>query len=226
MPQSRQPPRTELPEQRNMQAPASWLPLARTLATAAAIAAVWPRAAQAQFRDSIPSQAYFVGVEELYRGEFRDALRTFNRSLNGAVKTVHQGGTIRWVDSICYHAMLGETYYHWGQPQQALEQFNFAGSLYLQYPRWMMRVQFEPQPMADAALARRPIPWGASQRRIVPGRFASAISVAQGQLDNSQAVQQGGVVQQPQFWPVNVVEVVRCTALAIRRRNEILGPLG
>jgi hypothetical protein len=39
-------------------------------------------------------------------------------------------------------------------------------------------------------------------------------------------VQQGGVVQQAQFWPVNVVEIVRCTALAIRRRNEILGPLG
>ncbi|MBA3485411.1 MAG: hypothetical protein H0T51_26750, partial [Pirellulales bacterium] len=37
---------------------------------------------------------------------------------------------------------------------------------------------------------------------------------------------QGGVLQAPQFWPINVVEVLRCTALAIRRRNEILGPLG
>ena len=209
-----------------MQASASWLPLARAVAIAAVTAAVWPGAAHAQFRDSIPSQAFYVGVEQVYRGELRDAQRTFNRNLTGGVKTIHQGGTIRWIDSICYHAMLGETFYHWGQPDRALEQFDLACSLYLQYPRWMMRVQFEQQPMADVQLARAMAPWGASMRRGVPGRFASAISVAQGEVDNSQAARQGGVLQAPQFWPINVVEVLRCTSLAIRRRNEILGPLG
>ena len=156
-----------------MQASASWLPLARTVAIAAVTAAVWPGAARAQFRDSIPSQAFYVGVEQVYRGELRDAQRTFNRNLTGSVKTIHQGGTIRWIDSICYHAMLGETFYHWGQPEQALEQFNLACSLYLQYPRWMMRVQFEQQPVADVQLARVMAPWGASMRRSVPGRFAT-----------------------------------------------------
>jgi hypothetical protein len=207
-----------------MQAAASLPRLA--LGLAAVVGAAWPHAATAQLLDSIPSQAYYLGVQELYRGELRDAQRTFARCLTGAVKTLSQGGTIRWVDSICYHAMLGETFYQWGQPEQALEQFNYACNLFLQYPRWLLRVQFNVQPTADATLARRVAPWGVATRTATPGKFPDTYPVAQGQLDQSQVVQQGGVVQQAQLWPVNVAEVVRCTALAIRRRNEILGPLG
>ncbi|HEX6961557.1 MAG TPA: CHAT domain-containing protein, partial [Lacipirellula sp.] len=117
-------------------------------------------------------------------------------------------------------------FYHWGQPEQALEQFNLACGLYLQYPRWMLRAQFDRPPVADTALARTIVPWGASQRRFTPGTFPTAINVAQGTLDNSQALRQGGPLQSPELWPINVIEIVRCTALAIRRRNEILGPLG
>lgn len=191
-----------------------------------AASALAPASAAAQVRDTIPSQAYYAGVEALYSGQVRDAQRTFTRGLRGATKTLYQGATVYWVDAICYHAMLGETYYHWGQPAAALEQFDFACSLFLEYPRWMLRVQFDQAPTLDATLARTRAPWGASGRRVVPGRYQRPMSVSRGQLDQSQAVQQGGVVQQAQLWPVDVVEVVRCTALAIRRRNELLGPLG
>jgi len=209
-----------------MQAPASWLRLARAVAIAAACLAATASSAWAQLGESIPSRAYYVGVQELYNGEFRDAQRTFNRALTGGVKTLYQGGVIRWIDSICYHAMLGEVYYHWGQPDKALEQFDYACNLYLQYPRWMLRVQFDVQPAPDPQLQRTAIPWGAVARRSTPGKFQSAYPVAQGQIDQSRVVREGGVVVQPQLWPVNVVEIVRCTALAIRRRNELLGPLG
>src|SRR5690348_16806756 len=117
-----------------MQAPASWLPQVRAALMAAATAAVWTSTGHAQLGDSIPSQSYYAGIEQLYGGELRDAQRTFTRCINSGVKSVYQGGTIRWVDSICYHAMLGETFYHWGQPQQALDQFNRSATLYLQYP--------------------------------------------------------------------------------------------
>src|SRR3712207_7837559 len=40
------------------------------------------------------------------------------------------------------------------------------------------------------------------------------------------SIQQGGVFRQPMYWRVNVNEIMRMTALAIRRRNEMLGPLG
>jgi tetratricopeptide (TPR) repeat protein len=178
------------------------------------------------FRDTIPSQAYYLGIEALYRGNYRDAQRTFNRALNSGVKTLGPDGPIRWVDSICYHAMLGETFYQWGQPAQALEQFNYAANLFLQYPRWMLRVEFTTPPRPDAGLLRVAVPWGVSQRQATPGNFPPTMSVGQGQIDASRQVQQGGVIMQPQLWPMNVIEVVRCTALAIRRRNEILGPLG
>jgi hypothetical protein len=195
-------------------------------AVAVAFCAVLAPRARAQLRDTIPSRSYYIGVEQLYRGEYRDAQRTFARALSSGVKTLGPNGQIRWVDSICYHAMLGETFYQWGQPAAALEQFNFACSLFLQYPRWMLRVQFDAGPRMRAAVGRSLVPWGASERQATLGDFPDSYGVAQGTLDNSAAVQQGGVVQIAQVWPVNVIEVVRCTALAIRRRNEILGPLG
>ena len=209
-----------------MQASASGLRLATLGAMAAIFLAAGHRSAHAQLGDTIPSQQYYNGIEELYEGDFRDAQRTFSRSLTGSVKTVGPTGTVRWVDSICYHAMLGETFYHWGQPEQALQQFDQACTILLQYPKWMLRVQFPPQLAANATLSRVGIPWGASDRRYVPGNFAQTMPVSQGSLDASQQVAQGGVITPPQLWPVDVVEVVRCSALAIRRRNEILGPLG
>jgi hypothetical protein len=209
-----------------MQASASGLRLASLATLTAIVFAAGSPSALAQLSDTIPSRAYYNGIEELYEGDFSDAQRTFRRALTGSVKTIGQTGTVRWIDSICYHAMLGEIFYHWGQPEEALEQFDQACTLYLQYPKWMMRVQFNPQLAADSNLTRIAIPWGVSQRRFVPGRFNTTMPISQGSIDASQQIQQGGVVTPPQLWPVDVVEINRCTALAIRRRNEILGPLG
>jgi hypothetical protein len=160
-------------------------------------------------------------VEELYRGDYRDAQRGFVQELRGAIKTV----TSRWIDSICYHAMLGETYYHFGQPDLALQQFDLACEQYLQYPKWLLRVRFDQGPQADSARIRRAVPWGQSARSFALGRLPPTMLIAQGSLDNSQTVRSGGVVRQAQFWGIDAVEIIRCTALAIRRRNELLGPL-
>jgi len=217
-----------------MHAQARWLRAASLAVAAAVWATVGGIDARAQnrdpnrpqLRDTIPSQAYYLGVEELYRGDYRSAQRAFQRALRGSVKTIGSTGTIRWVDSICYHAMLGESLYHWGQPRQALEQFDYACGLYLQYPRWLLRAEFTTQPRPDAQRQRVAIPWGAAQRQMTPGSFPRTVNVALGSIDNSRQVQQGGVIAQAQYWPVDVVEIMRCLSLAIRRRNEILGPLG
>ncbi len=50
--------------------------------------------------------------------------------------------------------------------------------------------------------------------------------MGQGQFNGNQVLRQGGVLQQPILFPVHVAEIVRCTSLAIRRRRELLGPLG
>ena len=102
--------------------------LARTLlcalVTATALASASRATAQAVYRDSIPGQAYFAGTASLYRGDYRDAIRSLNSGARGAIQTINA----RWVDSVCFYAMLGETYYHAGRYQDALAQFDAACS--------------------------------------------------------------------------------------------------
>ena len=49
--------------------------------------------------------------------------------------------------------------------------------------------------------------------------------IAQGSLYIDQQLQQGGVVAPAQLSPVNVVEINRCTLLALKRRAELMGPV-
>ncbi|WP_425396091.1 CHAT domain-containing protein [Aeoliella sp.] len=182
---------------------------------------VWRSAGAVAQDRSEPGQSYFGSVEELYRAEHRDALRGFRNEVRGGIRV----GLTRWVDSICYRAMLGETLYQMGQPREALAEFDAACELFLTYPRWMLSVRFQ-DPRQDNNPQRRISPWGASTRRPTYGNFTDTMLVTQGEFLTENRVRQGGALQSPQFWRINVSEVVRATALAIRRRNEILGPLG
>lgn len=170
---------------------------------------------------AIPSPGYYVAVEQLYRGEFNRAQRSFRSEVNGAIKTVQA----RWIDSICYHSMLGETYFQLGRNREALSEFDQAIELYLAYPDWLLRVKQQQQLRVDANRARFVPPWGRSTRQITYGDFSDTMLVAMGNIDNTQVARQGGVIVQAQFWKLDVFELVRTTSLAIRRRNEILGPL-
>jgi tetratricopeptide (TPR) repeat protein len=161
---------------------------------------------------------------DIYRGEYRDAQRLLTREARTSIRI---GVTQRWIDAICYHAMLGEVYYHQGQPQLALAQFNEACSMYLQYPKWMLSLEFRGQPQPNLSLARKVIPWGPSAREFTLGDVQETMLIQFGDnlATQSQVAQTGGVLRQMQYWQVNVVEITRSLALAIRRRNELLGPL-
>ncbi|MEM9351515.1 MAG: CHAT domain-containing protein [Planctomycetota bacterium] len=172
--------------------------------------------------DTTPSRIYFAAVEEIYRGEFRDAQRQFNNELRGGIRL---GPNARWLDSICYYSMLGEVLYQQGSYRAALDQFNSACAMYLENPKWLLRLRNAQEPRADSSLARRPPPWGQRTRSAPLSRLPEQLSMSLGQFDNSGAAQRGGVVRPPQIWRLNAAEVVRCTAHAIRRRNELLGPL-
>ena len=185
-----------------------------------ALAAAHPVAAQPG--EDIPGNSYWLAVDSLYRGEFRDAERGLRREVNRGVQTTQS----RWIDSICYHSMLGEVLYQQGRNAEALAEFDQACRLLLAYPDWLLKVNFREQPVPDANLARRTPPWGQSQRQSTLGHFPSTMLVGTGQWDQSQVMSQGGVVQMPQFWRIRVMEIIRASALAIRRRNELLGPLG
>jgi CHAT domain-containing protein len=172
-------------------------------------------------RRSVPGPMYQAAFSSFYDGEYDDALKVYQDQWRGAIKTIQS----RWIDSICYYTMIGECYYHMGQLDLALEQYTEALRLFLVFPDWMLRVQFPPTIQPDSNSNFRPIPWGVSKRNAPIGHFPSTMLIGQGQIDISREVREGGVVQAPVLFGINVQEIVRCTALAIRRRTELLGPI-
>jgi len=176
--------------------------------------------ARAQERTT-PTQSYKAAFGTLYEGEYRDALDLFRAEGRGAIKTPQS----RWIDSICYYTMAGECYYHMGQLPQALEHYTAALKLYVAFYDWMIRVQFPPTIQPAGQGAYKAIPWGASRRRARLGHYPGSMLIAQGKININDEVRYGGVVQQATLYPIEVQEIVRCTALAIRRRARLLGPL-
>ncbi len=77
--------------------------------------------------------------------------------------------------------------------------------------------------MPDPAV-KKPPPWQVRPLQAPLGQLPPNMLLGQGQ-PISATLQQGGVVQPPNLYPVEPAEIVRCTALAIRRRGELLGPL-
>jgi len=185
------------------------------------LALVASGSAQAQV-DAMPDAGYYVAVNEFYAGQYREAERAFRRM----TRTGMQAAQARWIDSICYQAMLGEVLYQQGRNAEALAAFDQACLLLLSYPNFLRSVQFsEPRPEANPTRAIPP--WGTSSRRFQLGSYPRAMPIAMGSMTGPRdALQRGGTFLQPQIWRINVTEVIRTAALAIRRRNELLGPLG
>ena len=191
-------------------------------AVAVAAAGMTLRPCQAQQNTTIPGIGYYSSIEEIYAGNYKRAAKDFASEVRTPVRV----GQSFWIDSICYRTMLGETYYQMGDHERALQEFNAACDLFLSYPRWLLKVNFRQSPRPDPSPNRRLAPWGRSNRQPTYGTLPDTMLISQGEMITEQRARQGGAIQPLQMWRINVIEVIRTTALAIRRRNEILGPLG
>ncbi len=170
---------------------------------------------------SYPPPEYFLAKQLLPEGEYSRAVQAF-RSVG---RSGFRYGTSTWVDSICYHAMLGESFYQLGELPAALEQFNAAVMLYLASPTWLNHVQFTTAGRPPSYTGP-PIPWGQPTRPLNPGAFPSRAPLTHPALTNVQVTPDGSLISQPQFVTMHIGEIARCFALALRRRAEILGPVG
>ncbi|GIW93993.1 MAG: hypothetical protein KatS3mg110_2034 [Pirellulaceae bacterium] len=168
-----------------------------------------------------PPPEYFLAKQFLLEGDWRRAAQAFQ----SVGRSGFRYGAARWIDSICYHAMLGESYYQMGELPAALEQFNAAVALYLASPGWLNQVQFTTA-TRPPTYSGPPIPWGQPQRPVTPGAFPSRAPLTHPALANVQVTPDGGLLTQPQFVTMHIAEIARCLALSLRRRAEILGPLG
>jgi tetratricopeptide (TPR) repeat protein len=190
-----------------------------------ALAVGSPASVQAQFgaTKTVPSPAHFQAIGGLNAGQINDAGELFQRAYRSAIKSP----TTHWIDSIAYHTMMGECHYQMGNLAEALEQYNAALELYNRFPNWMLDVSWPPAGIRQENLGKiRQVPWGPRRRATPIGAFPETVSIQQGRIDNNAVVQQGGLIQQAVQYPIIPQEIVRCTALALRRRMELLGPAG
>lgn len=171
---------------------------------------------------TLPHSDYFrVTYALLDDGQYVEAEKGFMKLWRGAFRGVDG----RWVDSICHYTMIGESQYRQGKTAEALENFNQAAMLFIRWRNYMLRVDFSDVTVSQQATQNRACPWGTSARGAKPAHYSDKMTIMDGQLDNSDAVRNGGVVRLPSYRVVVVPEVVRCTALCLYRRWEILGPV-
>jgi tetratricopeptide (TPR) repeat protein len=183
--------------------------------------ALRPAPAHAQAQRTVPGNDYLLVMNAYFDGDFNTARKGFNSCAQGGIRGVDG----RWIDSICYHTMIGESYYNLGDRAQALDQYTSSLQMFLAYRTWLLQVTF-PEIINEASAPKvGNITWGRSTRTTLIAGLPDSMLSAQGRLDNSAVVQRGGVVAPPQYMPVRVLEVLRCTALAIARRREIMGPV-
>ena len=181
---------------------------------------VAPATAQVDGSRTVPRQKYFNMFPLYFAGEYGDALKGFRTAARSGVRSTEG----RWIDSICYHTMLGECFYQMGELDQALEQYNSALKLFVAHQGWMQRVRFPSQITRSSSIRASSIPWGRSTRRATKGHIPDKLVSLQGRFDNKQVVRRGGVLAAPEYVPVQVQEIVRCVAVSLRRRRELMGP--
>ncbi len=175
-------------------------------------------------RDStVPPQQYYFAFGPYFDGDYKSALDAFESAARGGIRSTEG----RWIDSICYHTMIGECYYRMGNIAEALVQYNSALKLAVFHGNWMLRVDFPPIVNPSASAVRSTIKWGVTKRNTRLGRIPDTMVTLVGRLDNDQALRGGrnSIMAAPEFYPLNAKEIARCTALAIFRRREIMGPV-
>ncbi|MEN6450196.1 MAG: CHAT domain-containing protein [Thermoguttaceae bacterium] len=169
----------------------------------------------------VPADSYYRWFGSFYQGDYVDAMKAFEQESRGSIKTTQS----RWIDSICYETMCGECYFQMGRLDEALRRYTNALDIYRRFPDWMTKVEFASQQIRPAAPgARKSVPWGQSSRHAVLGFYPTSEKMLQGQVDMNSVVQRGGVFTPASYIPVTPHEIVRCTALALRRRAALLGP--
>ncbi len=167
-----------------------------------------------------PSPEYYLALDAYRSGALVDATKGFQAAYRAARVDVNGKG----IDAIPALVMLGECHYQAGDLLAAQEQFDQALQTSLRHEGWLNALQW-PLQVTPVASEWRP-PWNPRAQRMGVAQIPTKVILATGVLDQTQTVQQGGVVNAPALTPLNAAEILRTLAVALYRRAEILGPLG
>jgi len=171
---------------------------------------------------TIPSDEHYDSFTAFLDGNYVTAGRYF--ASTSRIKST--AGV--WIDSIPYHAMIGECKYQMGDLAGALEQYSAALQVAVSYADWLMYLDLVRPVAPSTTQVRNPPTWGTPTRVIRVAQVPDRVGIRTGntQDENQRVLQEGGVISQQVSVMVYANEIARCTVLALRRRAEILGPTG
>ena len=186
----------------------------------------------AQGDDAYLSDAYFATQTVFDRSDYIEALQQYGDEIRFNV----QNGRSHWVDSICFHARVGECHYQMGNIESAMACFDIAMQDFLDNFEWPSWLHFDTAPGFQFRAKSLP-PWGdrslsSGELAIIPNRIM--IDYMLPDLDGSDQrtanlrERTTKFVQVPDSvaMPIDPTEVAVCMAMAMFRRAELLGPLG
>ncbi len=174
---------------------------------------------------TVPREDYDAARIDYWEGDVLEAVKSFRQ---GQKSSLNFGG-VYWVDSLCYYTMVGECLYQLGEYQDSLAAHTAALQIYLAYPDWLSSATFPPSIASISRIPRNAPSWGPSKRTVVIGDFPRRYNVMMQNVSVTPVTGQTGgataaIISQPTAIGVRVDEVLRCTAISLRRRRELLGP--
>ena len=174
-----------------------------------------------QTADTLPylSEKYFAAQKIFDQGDYIGALQEYGDE----IRRTGQSGRRNWVDSICYHARVGECHYQMGENANAMACFEIALQDYLSNCDCFKWLRFD---TADGLQFRRKTtsPWGDAAKSqgemaVIPDRVNIEYMLG----DASSGFR---VAPDAELRPIDPTEMAVCLAMALSRRAELLGPLG
>ncbi|MDA7979277.1 MAG: hypothetical protein MPJ50_10980 [Pirellulales bacterium] len=167
-------------------------------------------------RNPIPSMEYHLAYKFLDEGELANALDAAGDSLRGSPR----GANGRFVDAVCYHVAIGESLYKQGQFAEALQQYENALLQFLRWSDWPLKIDW-PIQQQIRPFAPVNVPWGQTKRQNVQvANLGENLLMNRGGLIPIP----GGALNNAQKYPLNAMEIIRSTAVAMQRYRELTGP--
>lgn len=167
----------------------------------------------------IPNADYYRAYEFLKDGRTEEADAVFRTALRPLNLPIEQRG----FESIPSLVMLGETYYHQGHLQMALEQYELALQVLARSSAWIRSL--EPLANTDKSDPGKSIAWGISYRKTQPSRtparwvFTVTPNGVSYHTPTGERALVGAVAN------VDALEILRVSAIALWRRSQLLGPM-
>ncbi len=167
-----------------------------------------------------PPQTYYLALQVYRSGDLPTAINAFDAALRDSRRNANG----RMIDAIPALAMLGECYWHLGNVPQAREYADQAFQIAIRYQGWLSRVDWDSS--VQSGIQRTVPSWlwpEAAAVNLIPVR--DRVMFLSGQPLTEQALRAGGVIEEPNLRPMDLVEIMRAISIASYRRRVILGPL-